>query len=212
MKKSLTIGGIFFVVVTFMAGLTASHAGTPSYVGPEGCKCHKTEMEEWSKAKHSNAFERLVIPSDKKEEKKRARLFAKLNEKLKPEEQLDPAKDYSKDKKCLPCHTVGYGQPGGFVDMEKTPALAGVGCEMCHGPGSEYRVIHKEKEKTFTRAENKAAGAVYGTEDEKVCRKCHDNPDSPMRSSVDEKYKFDWKEFLSLDKTYHKVYPTQYKH
>ncbi len=35
---------------------------------------------------------------------------------------------------CLPCHTVGYSLPTGFVSKAKTPLLAGVQCENCHGP------------------------------------------------------------------------------
>jgi len=37
---------------------------------------------------------------------------------------------------CLPCHTVGFGLPTGFVSETLTPKLGGVQCENCHGPGA----------------------------------------------------------------------------
>jgi hypothetical protein len=39
---------------------------------------------------------------------------------------------------CLPCHTVGYGLPTGFVSATATPQLAGVQCEDCHGPAARH--------------------------------------------------------------------------
>jgi hypothetical protein len=40
---------------------------------------------------------------------------------------------------CLPCHTVGYGLPTGFVSKSRTPLLAGVQCENCHGPAGNHQ-------------------------------------------------------------------------
>jgi hypothetical protein len=39
---------------------------------------------------------------------------------------------------CLPCHTVGYGLPTGFVSATATPLLGGVQCENCHGPAGNH--------------------------------------------------------------------------
>lgn len=39
---------------------------------------------------------------------------------------------------CLPCHTVGYGLPTGFVSATATPKLANVQCENCHGPAANH--------------------------------------------------------------------------
>ena len=39
---------------------------------------------------------------------------------------------------CLACHTVGYGLPTGFVSQSKTPQLANVQCENCHGPAGNH--------------------------------------------------------------------------
>jgi hypothetical protein len=41
---------------------------------------------------------------------------------------------------CLPCHTVGYGEPGGYVDQTETPHLDGVQCENCHGGAADHLI------------------------------------------------------------------------
>jgi predicted CXXCH cytochrome family protein len=38
----------------------------------------------------------------------------------------------------LPCHTVGFGQAGGYVNEDETPQLANVQCENCHGAGGNH--------------------------------------------------------------------------
>lgn len=211
MKKTRLV--FMFIILSLFMVRREVFAVEPEYIGWEGCgECHQAELKEWEKSKHANAFKRLLSPEDKKDEKKQKRLFAKLNDKLNENEKLEAGKDYSREKKCLPCHTTGYGNKGGFESLATTPTRAGVGCEMCHGPGGRYAPLHRDKKMEFTRNEAKERGAVYGSEDEKVCRACHDNPDSPIRSGVDEKYKFDWKEFLSLEKTYHRVISMKGKH
>jgi hypothetical protein len=42
---------------------------------------------------------------------------------------------------CAPCHTTGYDEPGGYnAGGLKNRDLEGIGCEECHGPGSEHVV------------------------------------------------------------------------
>jgi len=80
------------------------------YVGNSSCKeCHKKEYASWEKTKHAGAYDVL--------------LMARRGE----------------DKKCLKCHTTGYGEAnGGFMHQNSTPEMAGVGCEVCHGPGEDH--------------------------------------------------------------------------
>jgi hypothetical protein len=72
---------------------------------------------------------------------------------------------------CLPCHTVGYGLPTGFVsksDTKTNPRLAGVQCESCHGPAA----AHAANEMDLTvRPRVEIAG--------QVCGGCHSGPHYP---------------------------------
>jgi hypothetical protein len=66
----------------------------------------------------------------------------------------DLSAQYKEDKSCLECHVTGFGQPTGFKSAKDTPQLANVGCEACHGPGSEHAKIgdmmaKKEKDKSY---------------------------------------------------------------
>jgi nitrate/TMAO reductase-like tetraheme cytochrome c subunit len=75
----------------------------------QGCqRCHSTHYNEWTQTNHAKAFQTLVAAG----------------------QDTNPA--------CLPCHVVGYGQPGGFVDAATTPDLEGVQCEDCHGPARQH--------------------------------------------------------------------------
>ena len=63
---------------------------------------------------------------------------------------------------CLPCHTVGYGLPTGFVSQSRTPQLAGVQCENCHGPAAN----HQANQSDFTVIPQIEIAAT-------VCGGCH---------------------------------------
>jgi len=80
-----------------------------AYEGSESCKkCHEYEYEQWSAKPHAEAFATLT----------------KVGADADPE--------------CVICHVVGMEYESGFVTEAKTPHLGGVGCENCHGPGSEH--------------------------------------------------------------------------
>ncbi|MBI3872821.1 MAG: cytochrome c3 family protein [candidate division Zixibacteria bacterium] len=75
---------------------------------------------------------------------------------LKPEEQK---------KECAECHITGK--------TASDSLLVNVGCESCHGPGSEYRSITKMKDAKLAAA----AGLMPITE--ATCVRCH-NARSPQ--------------------------------
>lgn len=82
---------------------------TGKYVGSARCSlCHINTHTNWSQTLHAGALETLE------------------------------AMGQDKNAVCLPCHSVGFGQPGGFVDRATTNDLAGVGCETCHGPARDH--------------------------------------------------------------------------
>lgn len=60
---------------------------------------------------------------------------------------------------CLACHSVGYGLPTGFVNGTRTPQLAGVQCENCHGPAGNH-AANPEDFTAVPRAE--LAGTLCG--------------------------------------------------
>jgi hypothetical protein len=107
------IAALFFFlpVMTFSVVSAQSGGRTPLYLGSDACKqCHETEYRNFvTYAKKSTSYHSIE------------RLQKGLTE-----EEL---------KGCYFCHTTGYGKPGGFISLEKTPHLKNAGCEVCHGPG-----------------------------------------------------------------------------
>jgi len=139
-----------------------------AYVGASTCKkCHIKEYTSWKKTKMAKTFETLK-PG--------------VNVEGKTKLKLDPQKDYTKDAKCLDCHTTGFGMLGGYKIPDAGDAAAvgraqqneGATCEACHGPGSKFTVIHKEamtKKRKFTPEELDKAG--QHKPDAKSCTACH---------------------------------------
>ena len=92
----------------------ATPAKTPEnspdhFIGGELCiRCHAQEGEQWKTTAHSVAWSTLV----------------------------EVKKDATPD--CIPCHVVGYNQPGGFVSGTASLQLGNVQCENCHGMGTQH--------------------------------------------------------------------------
>lgn len=83
--------------------------GSLEYTGSKSCKlCHEYEYEKWSTKAHARAYATLRNIGS----------------------QFDP--------ECVVCHVIGMNYNTGFVSEQSTPDLKDVGCENCHGPGSEH--------------------------------------------------------------------------
>ncbi len=151
-----------------------SETGVPfktgaKYLGDRYCEgCHEDIYRSWRKTDMAATFSSLYPGADR-ESKTKA-----LN--------IDPDADFTNDATCFPCHTTGYGQPGGFVSFAKTPNRVGVQCEACHGPASEY-MDHMVAGKG---AAHRSAGLVRA--DVRACVQCH-HPSDPC---PDDKYVFDY--------------------
>lgn len=197
--------GLTVLLLAVFAGY--SMAATVEYVGNKSCSgCHKSEGKSWADTAHAKAVESL-----KKGVKADAKKKAGLED-----------KDYTKDEKCLTCHTVGYGGKGGYtIAMEDAKAkyYTAVGCEMCHGAGSLYKkemrkagFDFKKKKKTTLRKKLIAAGQNDDLED--ACNSCHMNyegspwkgakaPYTPFTPKVDAKYAFDFQKAVRNNKAMH---------
>ena len=80
-----------------------------SYVGSENCAaCHDYEYSRWRTRAHADAMATLVKVGS------------------------------DRDPECVICHVVGMDYSSGYINAEQTPGLKDVGCENCHGPGSEH--------------------------------------------------------------------------
>ena len=121
------------VLIIILFLASQSLAEQAVYVGMDKCKaCHSKIVKEYSGFKRSRNFRILEM------------------------------RGKEHDPQCLPCHTTGYGKPGGFVSVEKTPHLKNVQCETCHGPASLHlkATTLEEKRKTVKVPHN-------------ICTKCH---------------------------------------
>ena len=194
MKRIKRRASLLLLLPGFFVAPSVSRAQEHAYVGSQQCrKCHLKEQRSWAETNMAKAFD-LLKPGVRKEQKVAA--------------GLDPDKDYTKDAECLPCHTVGFGQKGGFVDIEKTPNHAGVGCEMCHGPGGTYiqdRYMSL-KNQEYKKEEIVAVGMIGEITAETCTKLCH-NTKSPF---VGEDYVFEFE--ANKDKGTHEKFPLKYQH
>jgi hypothetical protein len=120
--------------------------GPGRFVGAETCAtCHSEAYKAWAQTGHAQAFEALLA---------------------------DQAHFHPE---CLPCHTTGYSQIGGYGPGNREADLASVGCEACHGPGR----VHVQ------RPDRRNIGTESGRETCLGCHTAQQSPDFLTRSAHD---------------------------
>lgn len=111
------------------------HPSNSIFIGNDDCAiCHNKIYRHWAETRHASAYETLVRVG------------------------------HEYDPECVSCHTIGLHYYTGFETIESTPEMKGVGCESCHGPGSN----HKE-----TQSKD------YGSVNADDCMVCHEDEHSP---------------------------------
>ena len=104
------------------------------FLGADMCiRCHTAEGDQWKTTHH-------------------ARAWATLTERH---------KDATPD--CVPCHVLGYKQPGGYGASGAAASMTNVQCESCHGMGTQHE----------------AFAAVAHSVPETTCLNCHTSATSP---------------------------------
>lgn len=107
-----------------------------AHAGTPKCgSCHENALKVWNRSGHSHALASLA------------------------------KEGHDRDPDCVSCHVVGLTHEGGYRDMLKTPGLANVGCESCHGPGAK----HADAPKQFRMPKTTEA----------TCTSCHRPEQSP---------------------------------
>ena len=168
MKRQLLISFSLVVLGGLMLGMAQDAVAGHEIIGAPKCKtCHKAKTGDqwkiWTESAHAKAFETLAS-----EEAKKIATDKKLG-------------DPQTEDACLKCHTtkaflgseVVVNAKGKYADTE------GVGCEACHGPGSDY----KSKKIMIDPATHEEAGLVM-VKTADACTKCH-NEQSPTFKGFD---------------------------
>ncbi len=132
------------------------------FAGSDQCAdCHQRAFEIWQDTPHALATETLT--------------------KAKPPRQFDP--------ECISCHATGWNPQKylpyttGYDSLEKTPGLAGNGCENCHGPGAAHiaaEMAGDEKlQEKLRQAMHLSLEGADGEAQRRSCLECHDGDNSP---------------------------------
>ena len=164
MKRWMTLISTTIAAFALLVSVSIAQDGKFKYEGAKQCKmCHNSakkgaQFKKWSEARHSQAFATLASAEAKKIAKEKG------------------IADPQKSDACLKCHVTGHGQPAANFGAKFKVEEEGVGCEACHGPGSEYKKMKVMKDINTGKVKGETVGMVAPTE--KVCVTCH-NSESP---------------------------------
>lgn len=131
------------------SGLLESYPRVPlpaglAFAGSMSCKrCHESAYDRWNTTAHAHALAALKKAGS------------------------------DRDPECVICHVIGMEYEGGFTAEEKTPHLAGVGCENCHGPGSQHILT---------------SGQAATAQPKAACTNCHTPEQSSGFAGHEEEY------------------------
>lgn len=160
-KISLAAGALVTAAVIFFTYEAPGNNFT--YVGVNVCKeCHGedaigNQYAIWVASPHARAY------------------FALLTDKAMEIAKKEGIADPANHSDCLRCHTTGRGR---YEELK----TEGVGCEACHGPGSEYHkasnhVDYTNRENGYRKALRLGMYPIRGIDSlkrrERLCTSCH---------------------------------------
>jgi len=147
---------------------TMVRKGSPpvhKYAGLSQCQaCHSTkeigdQYGIWAKSKHADAYADLA-----------SKKAIKIGKELGIEKPHESGQ-------CLICHVTAYDKPSS-VKAPSFDQSEGVGCEACHGAGSDYMALEIMQDR------EKAVKAGMVIPNEQTCLGCH-NENSPTYKEFD---------------------------
>lgn len=184
--------------------------GRYEYVGTKKCRmCHVNQYHSWLESPKADSWKALK-PGVSGEIKRRA--------------GLEVDRDYTTDARCLTCHAVGFGEPGGYEIPEpgddravrEAEARQGAGCEACHGPGSGFVKVMEDiylNDRTYRPEEVYAAGRKKVRQ--VVCTGCHNQKAICMSWVMERTDREDGKDELHVAVTnrsgYHAAFPLKHR-
>jgi hypothetical protein len=140
------------------------HPSGRNFTGSEQCgECHSIAHEIWEETPHARAVQTLVNPP----------------------ERYQVSRHH--DPECLSCHVVGWDPQGyfpyesGYLSLKSDEGIHNVGCENCHGPGSQHvDAENGDIDATEEQLEAYRQAMILKLDQaQDHCKRCHDLDNSP---------------------------------